>query len=310
MAADGCDTLILGPAWRDRPPATAAAVEAAHVAGLRVGAAVDLRDLRALVAGEAWFTRLFQKDRDGLLVSGADFLANGVPEGTFDVLGEKVAFRYDGALCANAAPLAVCMRALRRIVGPRGFLIADPSPGQANLLSLAECDLHVSEKPEPMRWCSPQDRCLRRYRAGAAWGPMLDSLPPPWIALAAMHADTPVILWPPKDKQHLAWWELCRRLPQSGVRVESDLIASERRFTTTSENVHGTLFDGGGGRMLLLVAAEKEDSAQLRLSLPAAAAKTLDGKEVPIHNGTLDAGTFTAWQVKGFEISAPAKVAP
>jgi uncharacterized membrane protein len=310
MAADGCDTLILGPAWRERPPATAAAVEAAHTAGLRVGAAVDLRDLRSLVADEAWFTRQFQKDRDGLLVGGADFLANAAPEGTLEALGEKVTFRYDGPLRANAAPLAICMRALRRIVGPRGFLIADPSPGQANLLSLAECDLWVSEKPEPMRWCSPQDGCLRRHRAGAAWGPMLDALPPPWMALAAMHADTPVILWPPKDKQHRAWWDLCRRLPPPGVRVESDLIASERRFSTTSENVHGTLFDGGGGRMLLLVAAEKEDSAQVRLTFPVAAAKTLDGKEVSIRNGTLEAGALSAWQVKGFELSGPAKVTP
>ena len=309
MAAEGCDTLLLGPAWRREPAATAAIVAAAHAAGIRVGAAVDLADIRTLVAGEDWFTRQFQKDRDGLLVSGADFLCNTLPEGRLDVLGEQVAVRYDGPFHANAASLAICMRALRRIVGPRGFLIGDPSPGEANLLSLAEFDLHVSEKPDAMRWCSPQDRCCRRYRAGAAWGPVVDSLPQPWIALAAMHADTPVILWPPKDKQHLAWWELCRRLPPGGVRIESDLIAAERRFTSSSENVHGTLFDGGG-RMLLLLAAEKDDSARVRLMLPAFTAKTLDGKEVPSGGGMLDAGAFSAWQVKGFELSLPRQVAP
>jgi hypothetical protein len=318
MADEGCDTLVLGPAWRRQTAATTAIVEAAHARGMRVGAAVDLQEIRRLLADGAWFARTFQKDRDGLLVTGADFLQNAVPEGTVDVLGEKAVFAYDGPWRANAAALALAMRALRQVVGPQGFLIGDPGRGEANLLSLAECDLHVTapgagedgRRIEAFRWTSPQDRCFLRYRAAAGWGPVVDSLSPPWIALAAMHADTPVILWPPKDKQHLAWWELCRRLPPRGVRVESDLVASERRLTITSENVHGTLLDGGDGHMLLLLAAEKESPAQVHLAIPGVAAKTLDGEQVTVAGGTLDAGQFSAWQVKGFDLSVPAKVAP
>jgi len=117
-----------------------------------------------------------------------------------------------------------------------------------------------------------------------------------------VYADTPLVLWPPKDKQHLAWWELCRRLPRGGLRVESDLLAIERRFTVTGQSVHGTLFDGGDGRAVLLLAAEKDGAAQLRFTVPVSAVKTLDGKEVPVAGSSFDAGTFSAWEVKGYEV--------
>jgi hypothetical protein len=119
-----------------------------------------------------------------------------------------------------------------------------------------------------------------------------------------------LVLWPPKDKQHLAWWDLCRKLPKGGVRVESDLLAIERRFTVTGESVHGTLFDGGDGHCLLLLAAEKEESAQVRFSVPVTALKTLDGKDVVVRDGGFDAGAFSAWQVKAYEVTLGAKVKP
>jgi len=309
MGAEGCDTLILGPAWRSRDADTSAVVTAAHAAGMRVGAAVDLGDLPNLVRDGAWFNRHFEKDRDGLLVTGVDFLDTALPEGPVEVLGEKLSFKHDGPYRTNAVSLAVCMRALRRIVGPRGFLIGDPGARGPNLLSLAECDLHASEKLDGHRWGSPQDRCQRRYRTGAGLAPIADSLPPAWIGLAAMHADTPLVLWPAKDKQHLAWWELCRRLPRGGARVESDLLPIERRFTIDAESVHGTLFDGGDGKAVLLLTAEKEGPAQVRFAVPVTAVKTFDGKDVSVRDGVLDAGAFSAWQIKGFEL-AIAKVTP
>ena len=302
MAAEGCDTLILGPAWRGRPADTAAVAAAAHAAGMRLGAAVALKDARTLVQDGTWFSKLFEKDRDGLLVSGASFLDTSLPAGPVEVPGEKLQIAHDGPYRANAAAVAVCMRALRGIVGRKGFLIGDPGAFPPGLLSLAECDAHASADLDSYRWGSPQDRCQRRYRAGAGWAPITESLPQPWIALAAMYADTPLVLWPPKDKQHLAWWELCRRLPRGGLRVESDLLAIERRFTVTGQSVHGTLFDGGDGRAVLLLAAEKDGAAQLRFTVPVSAVKTLDGKEVPVAGSSFDAGTFSAWEVKGYEV--------
>jgi len=307
MAAEGCDTLILGPAWRGEAGTTAGIVKAAHAAGMRVGATVDVKELKTLVKDGGWFTQRFQPGRDGLFLTNVSFLGDAAPEGELEALGERTSFKYDGPFRANAAPFAICMRALRRIVGERGFLIGDPGSFEPTLLSLAEFDLHATDALDPYRWGSPQQRCFRRYRAGAGFGPVLDSLSPQWMALGAIHADTPIVLWPPKDKKHLPWWQLCRRLPPGGSRIESDLIAAERRFTTTSPHVHGTLFDGGKGRLILLLAAEKDGAAKVRLALPARSVKSLDGKPVPLSGGVFDAGSFSAWQVKGLVIAARKK---
>jgi hypothetical protein len=310
MAAEGCDTLVLGPLWRTQSEQTAAVVAAAHGAGMRVGATVDMKDVLALVKDESWFAKHFEKDRDGLLLTGASFLDTSLPEGLVEVLGEKRRIAHDGPYRTNAAAIALCMRALRATVGRKGFLIGDPGAFPPGLLSLAECDLHASAQIDPYRSASPQDRCRRRYRAGAGFAPIAETLAPPWIALAAMHADTPLVVWPPKDKQHLVWWELCRRLPKGGLRVESDLLASERRFTVTGEAVHGTLFDGGDARAVMLLAAEKDDSPKVRFTIPVAAVKTLDGQELPVRDGQFDAGDFSAWQVKGFVVTWGGKEEP
>jgi hypothetical protein len=179
------------------------------------------------------------------------------------------------------------------------------------LLGLAESDLHAAGKYDAYRWDSPQARCFRRFKSGAGFAPVLDTMSPDQIALAAMYADTPILVWPPRDKNHCSWWQLCKRLPAQGCRVESDLLAGERRFVTTSPNVHGTLFDSGTGQMVLLLAAEKADAAKVALSIPglrpsALSVKSLDGQPLPIAPGDtpeFDAGPFIAWQVKGFEIT-------
>ncbi|MFB3891545.1 MAG: hypothetical protein ACE15C_05920 [Phycisphaerae bacterium] len=306
MAADGCDTLVLGPAWKADEAAAKAAVAAAHASGIRVGATVDVKDLKTLVADGAWFTKVFEKDRDGLYLVGANCLSNAMGQGEFAVGAEKVSFKRDEAFRANAPSWAVCMRALRATVGPRGFLIGEETGMGPTLLSLAEFDLHAATRYDNYRYDSPQGRCTRRYKGGAGFAPVLDSMTADHIGLAATYADTPIILWPAKDKNHAAWWQLCKRLPAGGSRVESDLLAAERRFTTSSANVHGTLFDSGGGQMILLLAAEKPDAAKVTLTIPNAtlAVKTLDGQAVSIAGNVFDAGQFTAWQVKGFEITA------
>ena len=296
IAADGCDTLLLGMRnaefgmRNEANKAIKATVDAAHKAGLRVGIAVDVRDIKALVKDDAWFARLLQKDRDGLLVTGASFLNGALPTGEFEALGEKVEFKHDGPWRANAAPFALCMRVLRKSVGTRGFLIGVPDPLEPNLLSLAEFDLHATEKLNPYLWGSPQERCFRRYRAGAGFAPIIGTMTPQLMGLAAMHADTPIVLWPPKDWEHAAWWKLCQRLPAGGSRAESDLMAGERRFTTSSPSVHGTLFEGAGGRRVLLLATEKPGQAKVTFT-PAG------GKPQE-----MDAGEFAPWQVKILEI--------
>jgi hypothetical protein len=196
------------------------------------------------------------------------------------------------------------------MVGAGGFLIGQEGAMGPTLLSLAEFDLHAATKYDPYRWDSPQARCLRRYKAGAGFAPVLDSLAPEHAALAAMHADTPIILWPARDKNHLPWWRLCRQLPAGGFRVESDLLANERRFTTSSGDVHGTLFDGGDGKMILLLAAEKAGAAKVTLDkalggVKAVTVQTLDGQAVPLGAGGAEfqAGTLAAWDVKGFRVS-------
>jgi len=308
MAAEGCDTLILGAAWKSDEGAAKAAVQTAHAANIRVGAAVYATDLKSLVTDGAWFARTFETNRDGLYVMGANFLT-AAPQGEFNAGGEvaKVAFKQDGEFHANAAPWAICMRALRATVGPRGFLIGEDAAMGPTLLSLAECDLHAASKYDAYRWDSPQARCYRRFKAGAGFAPVLDSMSPDQIGLAVMYADTPILVWPPKDQNHQTWWQFCKRLPGKGCRVESDLLAGERRFTTSSPNIHGTLFDSGAGQMVLLLAAEKPDQAKVTLNLfhPSASlnVRTLDGQLVPLKDGVFDAGQFAAWQTKGFEIT-------
>ena len=143
--------------------------------------------------------------------------------------------------------------------------------------------------------------------------PVLATLSREQLALAAMHADTPIVLWPAGDKGHLDWWRLCRLLPPAGCRVESDLLANERRFTTSSADVHGTLFDGGEGQMLLLLAAEKAQSAPVTVTLGPQSGKgwtvrAAEGQPAPAGGGDgFQAGTFTAGQVKAFHIAAGAK---
>jgi len=309
MAAEGCNLLILGRSWRKDSAGTARAVKAAHRQGMRVGATVDLKEMQTLVENDAWFVSQFQKDRDGLYVKHVNFLSSEIPEGTFKALGEEVQFKHDGSNRVNAAAFAVCMKALRRIVGAGGFLIGDPGPLGPNLLSLAEFDLHASEELKDYRSGKDQERCFRRYRTGAGFGPVLQSMTPADVALAATHADTPLILWPAQGKQHLSWWQLCRCLPPEGVRVESDLIAVERHFTTTSPSIHGTYFDGGRGEGILMLGAEKAGSAKVRLSLPGKVLKvaTLDGGEVAVTGGELDAGSFSEHQVKAFRVSMETK---
>ena len=322
MAADGCDTLVLGPAWRNDEGATKALVQTAHAAGIRAGAAVNARELPALVGGDEWFTRVFEKNRDGLYLTEANFLmaalspSPSLPRegvgggGEFKAGVEKVAFKDDGASRANAAPWIICMRALRSAVGPRGFLIGEGTALGPTLLSLAEFDLHAATKYDAYRWDSPQARAYQRFRSGAGFAPVLDSLSAEQAGLAAMYADTPLLLWPSKDKNNEAWWKLCRRLPVGGCRVESDLLASERRFTTSSPNIHGTLFDSSAGQMILLLAADKADQAKVALALPnpgtaGFSIKTLEGQAVAAIPGeaAFDAGPFAAWQIKGFEIT-------
>jgi hypothetical protein len=300
VVRDGCDTLILGPSWRSQQAATATVVQAAHAAGVRVGVAVDAKDLGSLAADGAWFSSRFEKDRDGIYLIGASFLVAPL-EGEFTVGGEKVVFHQDGAFRANAAAWTVCMRALRKLVGPRGFLIGEETASGPNLLSLAEFDLHASANYDGYRWSGTM---LRRHKAGAGFAPVLEWLSPQAATLAAMCTDTPIILWPAKNKKHQDWWQLCRRLPAGGFRVESDLLANERRFTTSSPVVHGTLFDGGDGKMLLLLAAERPGSATVKFTIPGTiAAKTPDGQPVPCPGGTLDAGQFAPGQIKAFEIA-------
>ena len=57
---------------------------------MRVGAAVDLKDIRELVKDETWFSKHFEKDRDGLLVTGASFLDTSLSEGPVEALGERL----------------------------------------------------------------------------------------------------------------------------------------------------------------------------------------------------------------------------
>jgi hypothetical protein len=303
MAAEGCDTLILGAAWRKDPSAAKVLADAAHAAGMRAGGAVEAKDLGGLLANGNWFSQVFSKARDGLLVLGAHFLSGGLPSGEVQAGKEALRIRQDGLLHSNAAPLAVAMRTLRGFVGRRGFLVGETAPLGPSLLSLADCDLHASDALKNFRWASVEEHSFRRHRAGAGFAPMTDSLGADFAALAVVYGDTPLVLWPGKDKKHLDLWRLYQRLPAKGSRIESDLLPIERRFTCTG-GVHGSLFDGGDGRMVLLLASgESKDSAKVAFAIPVAAAKAADGSSIAVADNAIDAGAFEPWQVKLFEIT-------
>ena len=196
------------------------------------------------------------------------------------------------------------MRALRGLVGRGGFLVGEPGPLGASLLSLGDCDLFASEDIKGFRWASPPEHSYRRHRGGAGFAPVTDSLGADFAALAAVYGDTPLVLWPGKDKKHLDLWKLYQRLPAKGCRIESDLLPIERRFTATG-GVHGSLFDGGDGKLILILAAgEAKDAAKVTLSMPVAGVKAADGGSVAIAENAFDAGAFEPWQVKLFEVAA------
>ena len=184
----------------------------------------------------------------------------------------------------------------------RGFLIGENS-APATLLGSAEMDLQVPGNPSLSQ--RNHDDFFERDRCGAGSAPIVGAMTPEQLALTVVHVDTPIVLWPPAGKSHAAWWDLARHLPAKGFRIESDMLPAERRFTTSTGNVHGTLFDGGEGRMILLLAAEKADSPKVTLSLPGARITDARGAPVPLQDGKFDAGSFTVSQVKLFEISAP-----
>ncbi|MCL2646599.1 MAG: hypothetical protein FWD61_06280, partial [Phycisphaerales bacterium] len=302
--ADGCDTLILGSTWRTDGAQTAAAVKAAHDAGMRIGITVDARDLRSLLTDTNWFTKVFQKEgggRDGLLVKNVSFLANAPTQEEFTLDGEPISFKTDGPFRANAASFAICMRKLRDLVGRGGFLIGEDAAPGGTLLSFAEFDLHAPLKNDPYRG-NEDRRYMLRSRCAAGLSPIVDSLTPDLTALAAMHGDTPIILWPPKDRQHDAWWKLTRQLPAKGFRIASDMLPVEGCFTTSSPGVHGTYFDGGDGKSILLLAAEGAETASVTLQFPNAKV-TANGQPVAMIGKTFNAGEFTQWQIKTYEIT-------
>lgn len=321
MAAEGCDTLILGPWHRADSAAAAGAIAAAHDAQMRVGLVVDTKDLRQLLSDTTWAKSLM-KDRDGLLVLSADFLSNSIPQEEFDIPAadgqppRKVSFKQDGDNRVNAASFAICMRALRQIVGPRGFLIGQVSPGGSNLLSLAEFDLQACENAPFQFSGSDDDRMIGRNKGSAGFAPIMDTMTQEAVSAAAIFGDTPIMLYPAKDTRHRQWWQIANALPKGGFVMESDLLAAERRFTTSSPQVHGTLFDGGDGKAVLLLASQKAESAKVKLTLTDAKVKAVDAaagniQDVSLTDGSFDAGAMEPGQVKVFQVEyAPPKAAP
>lgn len=309
MAAQGCDTLILGALWRKDETAAGAAVQAARAAGMRVGAAVDARELKTLMADDKWFTKHFQKDRDGLLVLNAHLLLNAPAKEEFQAMGEKVSFKTDENYRVNAAGFALCMRALREMVGPKGFLVGGQTPLPPSLLSMAEFDLHMSSKLQDFRWGNSHQAMMRRHFAGAGFAPNGDALPADWLATAIAYGDTPIINWPAQNNEHVKLWQLFSQLPAKGFRSELSLLPTERHFTTSSEDVSGMLCDGGDGKMVLLLGAMKAGGCKVSLTLTAASVKDSEGKDVPVAGGAFDAGQFTAGQVKLFNITASKEAA-
>ena len=297
MAADGCDTLLLGPAWRADRNATAAVVKAAHDAGLRVGGTVDIAQITELAADGKWFTDLFQRDRDGVVLTNADFLADALPQGDADVLGQKVSFKRDGEYRVNAASFALCMRAIRQTVGAGGFMIGVAPKGAANLLSLAECDLQITDDIQSFIYDSPANRMSRRIRGAAGFGLITSNVSENLAAMAAEFGDTPVVLWPAKDAGHKPLWQIFTKLGKD-VMAGSDLLPGEKAFTTSNADTHGTLFERPDGTATLLIAAEKPGNATISFVRPGASVNGATMKD----NG-FDTGPLNAWQIKTFDVT-------
>lgn len=299
MAAEGCDTLVLGAAWKT-DASTAAIVQAAHEANMRVAAAINAKDFGTLLADTSWFTKTFQKDRDGLLVANASFLSSQLPTGDVEFSGAKASFRAVDPAQTNAAAFALAMRAMRELVGPKGFLIGQEDTPGPTLLSLAECDLFMAAKNDKYQW-GAAERAMSHHRAAAGLAPVLDSLSDEWKGLATMYGDTPIITWPAKDTRHQAWWQLCQALPKG--RSELSLLAAERRFTTSSPDVQGMLIEGGDGKAVLLLTAGKTAAgAKVTFSVNIDAVKA-GGSAVAVNANAFDAGDFQPWQVKAFEVT-------
>ena len=162
----------------------------------------------------------------------------------------------------------------------------------------------------------------RRYRAGLRLRAVVESMSPAWIALAAMHADTPVGPLAAQGPAALGLVGIvppaCRRAGFGSSRTcgrPSGVSPRAAKRSTARSSTAGT------GKPCLLAADDHrhpqagtrtvpDDSPQVRFTIPLAAAKTLDGKDVPVRDGQLDAGPFTAWQVKGFEITPKGKGKP
>jgi hypothetical protein len=297
MAADGCDTLLLGPAWRADRAATTAVIKAAHDSGIRVGATVDIAQVKELAADGKWFTDLFQKDRDGVVLTNADFLADAVPQGDADAMGEKVSFKRDAEYRVNAASFALCMRAIRQTVGSAGFMIGVAPKGAVNLLSLAECDLQITDDTQSFIYDSPANRMSRRIRGAAGFGLLTPSVSENLAAMAAEFADTPILLWPARDGSHKPLWQIFARLGKD-VTAGGDLLPGEKAFTTSNPDIHGTLFERPDGTATLLLAAEKPGSATISFFRPGA---TVTG--ATMNGNAFDTGTLSAWQVKTFDVT-------
>ena len=324
MAAEGADTLVLGAAWKADAAGTAAAVQAAHESNMRVGAVIDARQIKSLLADTSWFTKVFQKDRDGLFVTNISFLSSQMPEGDIDACGIKATFAKSGdtmiaapagggpgqpatgesvpvSTHSNALAMAASMRALRGLVGAKGFLIGqDDAPG-ATLLGMAECDVYCPKKADEYQWGGPVDRFLKRGRAGGAGlGVLADSVSPQTAGLAAMQGDTPIVVWPAKDTLHQAWWNLTKKLPAG--RSELSLLPHERRFSTSNESVQGMLIVGDGNKATLLLTADKAGAAKVTFTVPVESVKALDGAAVPVAANAFDTGDFAPWQIKAYEV--------
>ena len=139
-------------------------------------------------------------DCDGLLLEHASFLSNELPQDDFTLDGEPISFKADGPFRVYAA--AAGMRQLRQMVG-RGFLIGESS-APATLLGSLEMDLQV---PADLGRSQPNhDDFFERDRCSAGAAPIVQAMTPEQLAATVIHADTPIVRWPPQGKSHDAWW--------------------------------------------------------------------------------------------------------
>ncbi|MCL2640131.1 MAG: hypothetical protein FWD53_04740 [Phycisphaerales bacterium] len=302
MAAEGCDTLILGPTWQQNEAATTALVQAAHAANMRVAPTIDARNFKTLLTDTSWFAKTFKKDRDGLLITNAGFLSSRVQPAEFKIGDDRISFKELDVNNTNAVSFALCMRALRRLVGPAGFMIGQEEAPGATLLQMAECDVFTSANPAPYASGSVTDRNFKRNRAGAGYAPMLDSLTPQWASLAATHADTPIISWPARDKNHLNWWKICQKVPQG--RSQLSILPLERtNFDVNLDSVQGTFVLAKDGKAIMILTSNESGGARVFFNSPVLTVTAVDGSAVKPSGNTLDAGQFTPGQVKAFELT-------